>query len=385
MIYADQNSSSPLSKKVSMYLAERVLNGPFANPNSIHSLGRKMNFGLHKCRLSCAKALGARPEQIIFNSGSSEGISHVFHSILNYREDSKKIIITSGLEHAVVVEACSYYSKKGFITYHIDTDETGLVNVSQLNELLKKYSDEVALVCLMAANNETGVIQPYKEISNLCKNFDVKYLCDTTQYIGKSDFNFLDSGIDYAVVSGHKVGAIIGSGILICKDIENLNSMIFGGSIQESGKRGGTQGYIGAETLAIALSEIDEKRVHFERVKSLRVNFENNIKTRFPEVVIIGDKSNRLYSTTLISYPGIHGQAVQIELESNDIFVTTSSACSDNEPVTSRVLKAMKIGDKVGRGIIRISLCTNATEIDYKTIESALINAYSKLAKIHSY
>jgi cysteine desulfurase len=386
MIYADNNGSCPLHPKVIEYLSTRLTSGPYANPNSIHSLGRKMNFGLEKCRRVCAKILGAKTSQVSFNSGASEGLSHVFHSVLSDRSDGKNVIITSGLEHAAVVNAAKYYSaKRNFKLEIINSLKDGTIDLEHLSEVLKSNKDKVALVALMAANNETGVIQPYKKIGLLCSAHGAEYLCDTTQFIGKAEFNFEQSNIDYAVVSGHKVGAIIGSGILISKNTENMKPMVFGGEIQEFGIRGGTQNYIGAETLAVAFELFEEKKGEIERVRNLRIQFEKNIKDKFPDVVIIGDTADRLSSTTLISKPGLHGQAVQIELESNEIFVTTSSACSDNEPVTSKVLRSMNVDDAVGRGIVRISLCLGATEEAYGSIETALTNAYEKLSKIKSY
>lgn len=137
--------------------------------------------------------------------------------------------------------------------------------------------------------------------------------------------------------------------------------------------------------MAVAMKSFDENKEHLKNVRSLREKFEANIKSKFPDVVIIGDKAQRLASTTMISYPGIHGQAVQIELESQDIFVTTSSACSDNKPETSRVLKSMGITDNIGRGVVRISLCANANVELYNKIEVALTNAYTKLRKIQSF
>ncbi len=386
MIYADNNGSCPLHPKVIEYLKTRLETGPYANPNSIHSLGRKMNFGLEKCRMVCAKILGAKSNQVTFNSGASEGVSHVFHSVLADRSDGKNIIITSGLEHAVVVNAAKYYAEhRGFQVVTVGVSQDGIIDLAHLEELLGKHKNKVALVALMAANNETGVIQPYKEIGKLVLDHDSEYLCDTTQFIGKAPFSFSESHIDYAVVSGHKVGAIIGSGLLLAKNPHNMKPMVFGGAVQEYGIRGGTQNYIGAETLAVALEVFQSNIADLERVSLLREEFEKNIKAKFPDVVVIGDKVERLASTTLISNPGIHGQAVQIELESNEIFVTTSSACSDNEPVTSKVLKSMAIDDKVGRGIVRISFCMGVSQKAYNEVEDALTNAYKKLAKIHSY
>jgi cysteine desulfurase len=236
----------------------------------------------------------------------------------------------------------------------------------------------------MAANNETGVIQPFAEINSLCKKNKIPYLCDTTQFIGKMPFNFKESNIDFAVCSGHKLGALTGTGILLVKNPETLLPLIIGGG-QERGHRGGTQNYLGNETLAVALTTIEASFLNIDALTKKRIDFETKIKNAFPEVVIIGENALRLASTTYISYPGIHGQAVQMELESLDIFVTTSSACSDNMPVTSKVLKAMGIKDDIGRGVVRISLCLNSPLSYYDSLAESLIKTYTKLAKIKSY
>ena len=384
MIYADYNGSAPLHPSVKEYLCDRIQNGPYANPNAIHSIGKKMLFGMEKCRRVCAKALGAKSNQIIFNSGSSEGISQVFHSVMSERDDDRNVIITSGIEHSAVVKACEYYADRGAKIVHAKTTEDGFVDVSDFGALLKEYADKTAMVCIMAANNESGVIQPWKEISKLCQEYGVTYFSDTTQYLGKTEFNFEESGMDYAVVSGHKVGALVGSGFILAKDPTTLKPIVFGGG-QEKGLRGGTQNYIGIETLAVAFDAFEKSKDQLPQLASYRVEFEQDVKRAFPNAVIIGEKADRLATTTMIALPGVHGQAVQIELESQNIFVTTSSACSDNEPETSKVLKAMGVQDDVGRGVVRISLCCGASNENYKKIASALKSAYAKLSGISNY
>jgi cysteine desulfurase len=236
----------------------------------------------------------------------------------------------------------------------------------------------------MAVNNETGVYQPYQKISALCHEEGVEYFCDTTQLIGKGDFHFETSGLDYAVCSGHKLGALTGSGFLIAKDPSKLLPLVFG-STQEKGLRGGTQHYLGIETLAVALNDFNQNKEKLIKLCESKLAFEASIKKDFPEVKIIGDGANRLSGTTLIGYPGIHGQAVQIELESHDIFVTTSAACLDNQPETSKVLKAMGVQDDIGRGVIRISLSYSQGENEYSTIAKVLKAAYTKLGRIKSF
>lgn len=379
MIYADFNGSAPMHPVVREYLAKRVMNGPFANPNAIHSLGKKMAFGLEKARMSIAKNLGAKAHQVIFNSGASEGITHVYRSVLDNTD--KRTIISSGIEHSAVVQGNNFYKDRGFKLVTINTLENGQADLENFKAAFEIHKNDLALVSIMAANNETGVIQPYKEITKICNEHNVLIFSDTTQYIGKIDFNFEHSNLDFAVMSGHKVGAIIGSGVLLVKNPHVITPLIFGGG-QESGKRGGTQNYIGAETMAIALDAFSVEKVGLVEIKKIRENFENKLIAKFPKVVVIGQGSDRLATSSLISYPGIHGQAVQIELESEDIFVTTSSACSDNEPETSKVLRAMNISDDVGRGVIRISFCTKVKQEDYDKIFNSLSDIYTKLEKI---
>lgn len=385
MIYADYNGSAPICSDVKEYMINRLEKGPFSNPNAIHHLGQKVLMGMENARFTCSKVLGCKPGQILFNSGSTEGISHIFYSLLCGKLDSgRNVIITSGIEHSAVVKTARHYEEQGFEVKVCPTLPNGVVNPEALEVYLNESKDKVALVCIMAANNETGVIQPYKEMAELCHKHDTPIFSDTTQLIGKDEFNFNESGLDYAVLSGHKIGALTGAGLIMAKDLTNLKPFIIGGG-QEKNLRGGTQNYLGNETLAVALNSFQENKEKLATLKKKRIEFENKIKSDFPEVVIMGEDAPRLASSTYLSYPGIHGQAVQIELESEDIYVTTSSACSDNEPVTSKVLKAMGVEDNVGRGVVRISLGLSSPIEYYDKVYEALSRAYKKLGKIQSY
>lgn len=385
MIYADYNGSSPLLKPVREHLKKRLDTDLYANPNAIHSIAQKLARGIEKCREIIAGTVGCYPDQIFFNSGASEGISHIFHSILDQAEKSKNIIITSPIEHSVVPNALDYYvTHKGFTLKKVEIDADGKVKLDSLEKLLEDNKNKVAMVSIMAVNNETGVIQPYQEMAKICRKHDVEFFSDTTQLIGKAPFNFEKSGLDYSVCSGHKLGALSGSGFVIVKEPPKLSPLVFGSS-QERGLRGGTQHYLGIETLAIAMKDFQDNESKLDDLKKARLSFEAEMKKSFPETVIVGDGADRLAGTTLIGYPGIHGQAVQIELESHDIFVTTSAACTDNQPETSKVLQAMGINDQVGRGVIRISLSYSHGEKEYSSIASALKGAYTKLSKIQSY
>lgn len=384
MIYADYNGSAPLNDEVKKYLLNRIQNGPFANPNTIHSQGVKVKNAMEKCREICASHLGAKKEQIIFNSGASEGISTIFHHELEKRSDKRNMILISAIEHSAVLNSAKYYQEKGYELIINPVDKDGVLNWNFYEETLKLKGEKIALVSIMAANNETGVIQPWEKACELAHQYGICFFSDTTQYIGKTFFNFFESKLDYAVLSGHKVGALIGSGLILIKNPSGFKPLIQGGG-QEFGTRGGTQNFIAIESLAVALDEFSKNKNLLEEQKLKREEFEAKIKKDFPQVVIVGEKAKRLPGTTLIAFPGIHGQAVQIELESSNIFVSTSAACSDNEPVTSRVLKSMNTSDAVGRGVIRISFGLKAYEIGYESLYSHLKSAYNKLSKIQSF
>lgn len=385
MIYADYNGSAPLLTPVREHLKKRMDTDLFANPNAIHSISQKLARGIEKCREVIAGTVGCYPDQIFFNSGASEGISHIFHSILDQMDKKKNVIITSTIEHSVVPNALSYYEKKrGFTLKYVAIDNNGKVQLDSLEKLLNENKGTVAMVTVMAVNNETGVIQPYQEMAKVCRTHQVEFFSDTTQLIGKGEFHFEKSGLDYAVCSGHKLGALSGSGFVIVKEPPKMQSLVFG-STQERGLRGGTQHYLGIETLAIAMKDFQENEAKLKTLMDAKLKFEAEMLKAFPEAVIVGQGAPRLAGTTLIGYPGIHGQAVQIELESHDIFVTTSAACTDNQPETSKVLKAMGINDQVGRGVIRISLSYSHGEKEYSAMAQALKAAYTKLSKIQSY
>lgn len=385
MIYADYNGSAPFCPEVIDYLTERLQKGPFANPNAIHALGQRNMMAIKRARKACAEILGAKPEQLFFNSGATEGINSIFYSLLRKNNSNKKpLIAISGIEHSAIINLGKHYSEFGHEVYYIKTRPNGQVDLEDFNHLLKTRKNELALVSVMAANNETGVIQPYQEIHQACNEADVPYFCDTTQYIGKTPFNFAKSGLDYAVASGHKIGALTGVGVLLVKEPNKFLPNIYGGG-QESGIRGGTQNYIGIETMAVALEALNKNWQKLETLAAKRDEFESQLQLKFPRLQILGKDSPRLVGTTYLSYPGIHGQALQIELEAKDIFVTTSSACSDNEPVTSKVLKAMNVTDEVGRGALRVSLGLCSSPDFYDKILECLIAAIQKLSKIDSF
>lgn len=386
IIYADCNGSHPPLSEVKTYLQQRLsAEGPFGNPNALHAYGRNLHSALEKSRSVIAQGLKAKTEQVIFTSGATEAINTVFHSVLSTaKEENRTHLLISAIEHPAVLETAKQYEAQGFHLRSIKVNSQGVVDLEDLKEALKKLGAKVALVAIMAANNETGALQPYEEIAKICEKSLTPYLCDTTQLIGKMPFDFEKSQVSFAVLSSHKIGGLPGVGVLLAKKPTSLHPFLTGGG-QEHGLRSGTQNYLGIETMAVALHNSLEKLALAQELETKKIQFEQKIKEQFKKVTIIADKVARLPGTTAISYQGIHGQVVQIELESRGIFVTTSSACADNEPTTSHVLKAMHFPDEIGRGVIRISFSNHSDSNAYHRIYDALAQAYTKLAPIGQY
>ncbi len=378
MIYADANGSLPPLPSVRAHAKRRLDSELWANPTAIHSIGNKLKGGLERCRAMVADALGADPAHVVWNSGSSEGLSTVIRSVL-LPAGPRRVLYRSGVEHAVVVAAFAELVRHwGFQEKIIPVDADGLTDAAWLARELGAHGTDVAMVALMAANNETGVLQPWQQVRDLCRPLHIPFLCDTTAWIGRMPFHFLESGLEWAFVPGHKLGALPGSGCLLARSPGDLRPLIWGGG-QEEGVRGGTGNYLGAETLALALQELPAKLAQAEDHQRWRADLEASLPK---ECVVVGQRHPRTPGTTLIGYPGLHGQAVQIELEAQDIFVTTSAACSDNEPATSKVLRAMGVADDLGRSVVRVSLPLTATQAESRAIGAALPSIYAKLTRI---
>ncbi|MBF0314371.1 MAG: cysteine desulfurase [Oligoflexia bacterium] len=384
-LYADYNASTPLLPEVRDYLIERLKSGDFANPNSHHALGKRLLGGIERCRELCARELGVNPFEIVFNASASEGVATVFNSLPRRESAKRDTLLISAIEHpAVIKSAKALEALEGYRVQMIRVTESGTVDLSSLREQLN--SNRVALVAVMAANNENGIVQPISLVSSLCHEFSVPLFCDTTQMIGKELMDLKAMDVDYAVLSSHKIGALIGTGILYVKKPKELRPLIYGGG-QEHSLRSGTQNYIGIEAITLALISMHERlrRGDHLRLRELQLAFERELLQEDTNVLIIGEKSLRLAGTTMVARAGLFAQAIQIELENKGIYISTTAACSDAKATPSYVLQAMGIKDEVARGAVRIGMgiCEVETAKEsYQRIKDALLYAYQKLQQI---
>lgn len=376
-LYADFNASAPLCKSVIEFLKERLNSPDFANPNAGHLLGRNIYKNIERVRGLICEVLNCDRNQIIFNSGSSEGIANVYFSIfMDEVHPIKKKILISSIEHSATIVNTEYYGKRfNQELVYIPCKENGEIDLEFLkNEV--EGNDDITLVTVMAANNETGVIQPYEEISKICRTKNIPFVSDTTQLIGKAPFDFKNSGIDYAMASGHKFGSMVGSGFMMTREPNKITSMIKGGG-QEKGIRCGTQNYLAIESMEPTLSHFQDIFARIDEVSAARDNFEKKLKENFDGIMIFGESARRVSTTSYLAKKGTIGQDVRDKLEKEGIYITTSSACSDQSDNVSKVLKAMGIPGEYAAGALRISLCLNCEPAEYDRLYDAVAKALS--------
>ena len=338
-IYFDYNASS-LIRKEAFNLIESI-NKSYGNPSSIHEEGRTMRDLIENSRAYIANSLNTNAENVIFTSGGTEAID------IALNQNPGRIIINS-TEHIAVFES----AKKTNSTIEIlEVDENGIVNLDKLESMLQKGP---ALVCVMFANNETGIIQPIKEISDIVKKYKSYLFCDAVQAYGKVKINFDELSIHFMALSAHKVGAFAGSGaIIINEDIKKIIPTMLGGG-QEFGLRGGTENLIGITAFGECAKLIDEICAESQKLKEYINILEKNIKSFGG--FIFGGNSKRLPNTSLFAFPDIKADTMLMKLDLAGYSVSSGSACSSGKVKKSHVLKAMNIDDKISSNAIRISL-----------------------------
>lgn len=341
-LYLDNAATTAVAKEVVEEIKSKI--GIYGNPSSRHSVGKEAKIEIEKVREKIAKFIGAKPEEIIFTSGATESNNLALRGVL--KNNKKRHIVVSSIEHPAVMEVCEELESEGCRVTYVDVDEDGIVNPK---DVLKAITKDTALVSVMHVNNEIGVIQPIEEIAKICKEKKVLFHTDAVQSFGKIKID-VDCGIDLMSASGHKINALKGVGFLYIRKGIKISPLINGGG-QESGIRSGTENVLGIISLAKA---IDLVRKSGEVRKSRDKIIDELLK--IPGAKLNGSREKRIYNNIAISFYGIEGESLQMLLDEDGICVSTGSACSSNNLSGSHVLKAIDVGKMYLNGNIRISL-----------------------------
>ena len=365
-VYLDNNGTTRMADEVVAFIHDN--DGLYGNASSMHTLGRQAESGIEWARGEVASLIGARNEEIIFTSGASESNNTVF-SIFRDRIDEgnvRKRIITTAIEHPATIETVKYLRKKGYSIDLCPVDRIGRVDMKAMEQLI---DSDVCLVSVMLGNNESGTIQPVKEIAAMAHAKGAYVHTDATQAIGKIPVDVEELGVDYLSLSAHKFYGPKGIGVLYGRKGVPLAPFVHGGH-QEGGMRAGTYNNQAIYGLGKA-AEIARKTVQEEHDKlwTMREALRRGIEERIPDVVVNGsnDESLCLPGTLNVSFPRAEGESILLYLDLEGIEVSTGSACATGSLEPSYVLLAAGLPVELAHGSVRFSFGRYNTmeDVDY--------------------
>jgi len=377
VIYVDNNATTKVANDVVEAMLPFFTNF-YGNPSSVHNYGEIVSDRMNQAREQVASFLGAQTDEIVFTSCGSESNNTAIMSVINSNPD-KKHIITTAVEHPAVLNLCDYLSKNGYKKTILPVDKDGRLDLQQLEDSI---CDDTCIVSIMWANNETGIIFPVEKISDITKNRGVLFHCDAVQAAGKIPIDLSKIPIDYLSISGHKLHAPKGVGVLFVRKGIELNPLIIGGH-QEKGRRAGTENtpYIvglgkACELAAVYLDYYNTK------VKNMRDKLEWSILKHIPNTTINGQNSHRIPNTSNIIFHNVEGEAILLHLNEFNIAASTGSACASGLMEPSHVLLAMGISEKDAHSAVRFSLSRFNNDRDINLILEHLPSIIKKLRQI---
>jgi len=387
VIYLDNNATTQIDKRV-LDAMMPFLTNEFANANSTHQFGVKAHEAVKSARVQVAELIEAETHEIVFTSGSTEAINLAIKGVAENYQSKGKHIVTVATEHSAVLDTCQYLEIKGFEVTYLTVNSDGLIDLDELKAALR---DDTILVSVMLANNETGVIQPIKEIAELSHGVGALFMSDATQAVGKIAVNVDDFGIDLLCLSGHKLYAPKGVGALYVRQRMNrvkIPALLHGGG-HEKGLRSGTLNVPGivalGEACAIAKRELSKNA---ESIGALRDYLETEL-LKIDGTSVNGNIAERLFNTSNILFRGADSDAVIMGLSNPEtdlplIAVSNGSACTSASIEPSHVLTAMGLDEVAAFSSIRFSIGKFNTKKEMDIVIDAVKNVVSSLRSMVS-
>jgi cysteine desulfurase len=356
-IYLDNNATTKVADEVLEAMLP-YFTQLYGNPSSMHTFGGQVGQRIRDAREQVAALLGALPEEIVFTSCGTESDNSAIHSALMTRPDKKHIVI-SRVEHPAIRALCSHLGTQGYKITELPVDKNGILDLENLE---KSLMPDTAIVSLMWANNETGVIFPVEEAAMMAHEKGILFHTDAVQAAGKIPINMKNNVIDMLSISGHKLHAPKGIGVLYIRRGTKFSPFLIGGH-QEKGRRGGTENAAGIVGLGKAC-ELAKKNMEGEntRVKRLRDKLEAALLKKITQSRVNGDIQNRLPNTTNISFEYVEGEAILLLMNELGVCASSGSACTSGSLQPSHVLRAMGVPFTMAHGSIRFSMSVYNTE-----------------------
>lgn len=379
IIYVDNAATTKVSKACLDAMLP-FFEDNYGNPSSIYKIAHTAKFALEKAREKAAKALGAEKEEIFFTSCGTESNNWAIKSCAFLgKEKGKTHLITSNIEHHSVLNSFKSLEKQGFNVTYLPVNSDGLIDKNQVE---KAITEKTSLVSIMYANNEIGTIQPIEEIAKICKEKNITFHTDAVQAVGHIDISLNKSNINLLSISGHKIHAPKGVGILYIKKGTKIKSFLDGGG-QEKMLRAGTENVAFANAIATALEiatkNIEEKE---KKVKILRDMLLQKIEGKIEKFRVNGTLKERLSSNLNLSFEGIEGESLLLLLDSKNICASSGSACTSNSLDPSHVLLAIGLKPELAHGSLRISLSEENTKEEIDKIAEVLVYSVNRLREM---
>jgi cysteine desulfurase len=361
-VYVDNNATTRVAPEV-LEVMLPFFSDYYGNPSSMHFFGGQVQKKVDEAREKVAEFLGAEPSEIVFTScGTESDNAAILGTLDSYPE--KRHIITTRVEHPAVGNVSTYLGRKGYRITELSVDREGRLDLDELRESL---TDGTAVVTVMYANNETGVIFPIEEMGEIVKAKGIPFHTDAVQAAGKIPLSMKKSKLDMLSISGHKLHAPKGIGILYIRKGTKFSPFLIGGH-QEKGRRGGTENVpyiIGlGKACELAQKHLNEENI---KIRALRDYLEAKLLEKIPNTLVNGDRKNRLPNTTSLSFEYVEGESILLLLSDLGICASSGSACTSGSLEPSHVLRAMGVPFTAAHGSIRFSLSIYNTkeEMDY--------------------
>ena len=380
IIYMDNNATTAIAPEVLEAMLP-YLQTYYGNPSSMYDFANYPARAMQKAREQAAGLIGASPEEIVFTSCGTESDSTAIFSALR-RFPEKNHIVTTRVEHPAVKNLCDNVENLTGRKYHITRLQVAADGTLDLQQYRDSLTDDTAIVSVMWANNETGVMFPVEEMAKIAKERGILFHTDAVQAVGKIPINLKETAIDFLALSGHKLHAPKGIGILyVCKGAPYMPFL--SGGHQEHGRRGGTENVASIVALGraceLAAANLEEENT---RVRALRDKLESGLLTSIPKALLNGHKTARLPNTANISFEYVEGEGILLHMNRHHICASSGSACTSGSLEPSHVLRAMGVPFTAAHGSIRFSLSPYNTETEVDQVLEVMPKIIANLREL---
>jgi cysteine desulfurase len=379
-IYFDHNATTPLCPEARSAMLP-FLEGMFGNPSSYHHLGRQARASLQAARRELAVIFGCRPDEVVFTAGGTEANNIALLGVVSALKDRGRHIITSAIEHHSVLKTAEALAGDGFDVTFAPVDAQGVVDLERVAAAIRP---DTTLISIMSANNETGALQPVRELGAYARRHGIVFHTDAVQVFGKTHLGAVLDHADLVTLASHKIYGPVGAGALLVRRGTSLAPIMTGGH-HEQGLRPGTENVAAIAGFAAAakqaVSGFDTEAV---RIAALRDRFEKRLLAAIPNISINSRAAGRVPNTSNICFSGVESESVLLHLDLLGICASAGSACTTGEPEPSHVLMAMGLSKLQAQGALRFSLGRSTTAEQVDAVAEALTDIIKKLRTVSS-